>query len=119
MPKRTANTAYRKKRAALLRDKPNCHWCKRRPATEADHLVPWDLVGDDTEMVPACKPCNSRRGAQYQAQKRQNRKTPAQNLDLNNKRVRPTQKQANGANKGETLFFEGPTLPPRPTGDHQ
>ena len=112
MPKRTANTAYRKKRAALLRDKPNCHWCKRRPATEADHVVPYDLVGDDTEMVPACKPCNSRRGAQYQAQKRQKRKTPAENLKLNETRVRPTQNTKPNKDKAN-LFFTGPTLPDR------
>lgn len=113
MPKRTANTAYRKKRAALLRDKPNCHWCKHRPATEADHVVPWDLVGDDTEMVPACKPCNSRRGAEYQAQKRQKKRTPAQNLKLNETRVRPTQ-NTKPLQHNANLFFTAPTLPPRP-----
>jgi 5-methylcytosine-specific restriction endonuclease McrA len=65
MSKRTSSPEFRRRRAELLQDNPLCHWCNKAPATEADHLIPYDLVGDDTELVPACKPCNSRRGAQY------------------------------------------------------
>ena len=65
MSKRRSSPEFLKRRAELLQDKPLCHWCNKAPATEADHLIPYDLVGDDTELVPACKPCNSRRGAQY------------------------------------------------------
>jgi len=42
---RTADATYRKHRATILRDQPLCHWCKRRPATEADHLIPWSAGG--------------------------------------------------------------------------
>ena len=55
---------YKAARAELLRDEPTCHWCKRAKATELDHLVPTDEGGTiDEGYVPACKPCNSRRGA--------------------------------------------------------
>jgi 5-methylcytosine-specific restriction endonuclease McrA len=57
---------YKAARAELLRDNPTCHWCKRAPATELDHLVPFDEGGTiDDGYVQACKPCNSRRGAEY------------------------------------------------------
>jgi hypothetical protein len=71
MPKRTSNTAYLKARRELLADKPRCHWCKKRQATEADHLIEHDRGGTDTpdNLVPSCKPCNARRGANYKAAK--------------------------------------------------
>ena len=66
-PNRERNTPqYKTARAELLRDNPTCHWCKRAEATELDHLVESDAGGTiDEGYVPACKPCNSRRGAQY------------------------------------------------------
>jgi hypothetical protein len=71
MPKRTSDTAYLKARRELLADKPRCHWCKKRQATEADHLIEHDRGGTDTpdNLVPSCKPCNARRGANYKAAK--------------------------------------------------
>jgi hypothetical protein len=36
---------YRKARAELLRDQPICHWCKKNPAVELDHLVEADKGG--------------------------------------------------------------------------
>ena len=70
MPKRTSNPEYRRRRAEVLEGNPLCHWCKKAPATEADHLLPYDLVGDDTPIVASCKPCNAQRGAIYLAQKK-------------------------------------------------
>ena len=70
MPKRTSNPEYRKRRAEVLEGNPTCHWCKKAPATEADHLLPFDMVGDDTPLVASCKPCNAQRGAIYLAQKK-------------------------------------------------
>ena len=60
MPKRTSDPTYLANRAALLADNPLCHWCKRAPATEADHLIEHDRGGtnDIDNLVPACKPCN-------------------------------------------------------------
>ena len=55
---------YKRKRAALLADNPTCHWCGNE-ATTADHLVELDRGGSHDEMVPACLPCNSRRGQAY------------------------------------------------------
>ena len=113
MPKRTANTAYRKRRAELLRDNPTCHWCKRRPATEADHVIPYDMVGDDTELVPACKPCNSKRGAQHKARKRRNAPGTRQ-VTHRGKTQHQTHVRNEMAQTNDKIFFTTPPLPPRP-----
>ena len=49
-----------------------CHWCRRAKATELDHIIELDRGGtnDPDNLVPACKKCNSRRGAEYLAKKR-------------------------------------------------
>ena len=71
MPKRTSDPRYRQARQALLADNPPCHWCGGI-ATEADHLIEHDMHGTDDldNLVPACKPCNAKRGALYLAQKK-------------------------------------------------
>jgi phage terminase large subunit-like protein len=78
-PRSTA--AYQKNRGELLRDKPRCHWCKKRQATEADHLIEIDRGGSNEldNLVPSCKPCNARRGANYKAAKGRQR-TAARDL---------------------------------------
>ena len=56
--------AYRQARTELLADNPVCHWCRRAPATEADHIIPVMNGGTWRDgLVPSCKPCNARRGA--------------------------------------------------------
>lgn len=76
MPKRTSDATYRKARQELLKDKPYCHWCKKRLATTADHLIEHDRGGSDTidNLVPACQTCNSQRGANYLAAKKAQRR---------------------------------------------
>ena len=63
----TDNTEYRNNRAALLKGQPLCHWCQRKTADTADHLVEVDRGGDNSlsNLVPACRECNSKRGNQY------------------------------------------------------
>lgn len=70
MSGRTADSEYRRRRAELLEGNPLCHWGCGRPATEADHLIEYDIVGDDSPLVPSCKSCNARRGAKYLAGKK-------------------------------------------------
>jgi hypothetical protein len=53
--------AYRAQRTALLASHPLCHWCKQRPATEADHDPPLAQGGDHSRMVPSCRRCNRSR----------------------------------------------------------
>ena len=66
MAKDHQTEAYKRARAELLRDKPVCYWCRKAPATEADHLIEADLGGTHEDgLVPSCKACNSRRGATY------------------------------------------------------
>lgn len=107
MPRRLDDPTYKKNRAQLLRDKPTCHWCKRAPGTQADHLIEHDRGGTDDldNLVPACAKCNGKRGARYvnakrttQARKRpgntptqatRRARTPANPLDTRVGRPRP------------------------------
>jgi hypothetical protein len=63
---RKMSAEYKRNRAILLAGSPTCHWCSS-PATEADHLIPYDVNPDDSleAMVPACRSCNASRGATY------------------------------------------------------
>jgi hypothetical protein len=65
----TNNKEYATNRAALLKGQPMCHWCHRKVADTADHLVEVDRGGDHSlsNLVPACRECNSRRGTQYKS----------------------------------------------------
>jgi hypothetical protein len=70
MANRQRTPQYLEARKQLLAGNPACHWCGQ-PATEADHIIEHDRGGTDTldNLVPACKPCNSRRGQLYKAQR--------------------------------------------------
>lgn len=60
---------YKANRKALLQGNPQCHWCGHATATTADHLLELAAGGthDMDNLVPACQPCNSRRGSKFQA----------------------------------------------------
>ena len=74
--------AYKEARRKLLKDEPLCHWCRKNVATEADHLVEHAAGGSIADgLVPACKPCNSSRGATYK------NKTDAMRIQKRNKIV--------------------------------
>jgi hypothetical protein len=112
MPKRTSNTAYLKARRELLADKPRCHWCKKRQATEADHLIEHDRGGADTpdNLVPSCKPCNARRGANYKAAKGRAR----QAARPGHQPTKPSAKRKPNKTRKDFLDQHQP-LPPRPS----
>ena len=55
MPRRLDNPTYKKNRAQLLRDKPACHWCKKAPGTQADHIIEHDR-GDPGKRDVANEP---------------------------------------------------------------
>ena len=64
-------TEFKRNRTKLLADNPMCHWCGRNAATEADHVTPIAAGPVDNTMdnlVPACKPCNARRGQALKTQ---------------------------------------------------
>jgi hypothetical protein len=63
---------FTRNRKIVLEGNPMCYWCKRVPASDADHLTPYDAGGSDdiSNLVPACKSCNSKRGAAYVNNKR-------------------------------------------------
>jgi len=112
MPKRTSNTAYLKARRELLADKPRCHWCKKRQATEADHLIEHDRGGTDTpdNLVPSCKPCNARRGANYKAAKGRARQAarPGNQTQTRSQNRKPKKTRKN-------FLDQHQPLPPRPS----
>jgi 5-methylcytosine-specific restriction endonuclease McrA len=98
MPKRTSNPTYLKARKQILAGNPACHWCGQ-PATEADHLIEHDRGGTDTpdNLVPSCKPCNSRRGQRYKQQR---------DATIKNRREI-------AVNNAKTPFFTATDLPDR------
>lgn len=60
------------RRYVLERDGYRCHWCKG-PANTGDHvtaLVDGGARLDPDNVVAACTPCNSRRGAEAQQRRR-------------------------------------------------
>ena len=67
----TNSTEFKRNRAILLADEPVCHWCGIARASEADHLLEHDAGGSNSldNLVPACKPCNARRGQAYRVRK--------------------------------------------------
>jgi 5-methylcytosine-specific restriction endonuclease McrA len=55
----------RVRRVILERDGHRCHWCGKHADT-VDHVRPLTIGGerlDPTNLVAACRSCNSRRGA--------------------------------------------------------
>ena len=77
----TTNPVYGTKRWKELRqqvlaEEPVCHWCKRKPSTQADHVIELDAGSDPydrTLIVGSCASCNARRGAEYVNKKTANR----------------------------------------------
>ena len=97
----TDDLNYRRNRQTLLANNPPCHWCgkygtKANPMT-ADHLIEFDRGGSDDldNLVPACRNCNSKRGAIYKA-KRDALKIQNRNAAVNH-------------------FFDTPAPPPTPS----
>ena len=58
---------YKRNRASILAGSPDCHWCGKAKATQADHLIELDRGGDHSleNLVPSCGPCNAARGSRY------------------------------------------------------
>jgi hypothetical protein len=80
---RDRSTEYKRNRALLLAGSPTCHWCSS-PASEADHLIPYDIEPDDSleNLVPACRACNASRGATYGNAKRYRQVNERRNVVL-------------------------------------
>lgn len=96
----TNDLTYRRNRQALLANNPPCHWCGQQGTTAnpmtADHLIEHDRGGSDEldNLVPACRRCNSKRGATYKG------KRDAIRIQKRNEAV--------------NHFFDTPGLPPTP-----
>jgi hypothetical protein len=88
-----SSAEYKHNRKLILQDKPNCHWCNQRQATTADHLIEvdrWDHtqpgINSLDNLVPACKQCNSSRGARYGNLKKLQIYEPAPSVNINPKK---------------------------------
>lgn len=88
---RDRSPEYKRNRAQLLAGSPPCHWCGTSPATEADHLVPYDVEPDDsiTNLVPSCRSCNASRGATYGNLKRHKQHQARRNVHLAHSDLEP------------------------------
>ena len=66
-----SDPTYKRNRASILAGSPDCHWCGKNKATQADHLIELDRGGDHSldNLVPSCGPCNAARGSRYVNQK--------------------------------------------------
>jgi hypothetical protein len=100
----TNNKEYATNRAALLKEQPMCHWCHKKVADTADHLVEVDRGGDHSlsNLVPACRECNSRRGTQYKS---------ARDRQRIHDRAEATRMPINS----ESVFYSEQSLPPSPS----
>jgi hypothetical protein len=100
MPKRTSDPQYRKNRAELLQNNPECALCGKPGADTADHIIPYDAGGSDDldNLRPAHRACNSRAGAAY----------------VNRKRAIQSQQRNRAVNNKppENLFLKTESLPP-------
>jgi len=97
---RQVTPEYRRNRAIILAGHPTCHWCGS-PATEADHLIEYDLTQDDSleNLVPACRACNASRGATYGNHQRHKQHQARREVHLEHSAL-----EADG-------FFERPSTP--------
>lgn len=106
---------YKHNRKLILQDKPNCHWCNQRQATTADHLIEvdrWDHtqpgINALDNLVPACKQCNSSRGARYGNLKKLNIYEPAPSVNINAQKNYATQRifiqNTDDPDKASSLF---------------
>ena len=100
---------WKELRAQVIQDEPVCHWCRRAPSVQADHVTELDAGGDPYDrsgIVGSCASCNARRGAQYVNKKTANR-IQQRNQTMTNK---PPEKK-----KTETPFsFSTEQLTPSP-----
>jgi 5-methylcytosine-specific restriction endonuclease McrA len=86
---RRSTPEFNKARKELFSNGPmTCVLCHKAPATDADHIIPFDAGGPDdiTNLRPVCKPCNSRAGARYVNAKRahqQERRAEAMGTEKN------------------------------------
>ena len=94
-----SSAEYKHNRKLILQDKPNCHWCNQRTATTADHLIEvdrWDHttpgINSLDNLVPACKQCNSSRGARYGNLKKLNIYETPPTININAKKINHTQR---------------------------
>jgi hypothetical protein len=93
-------TEFKKNRARLLADNPPCHWCGINVATEADHVLSIIEGGGNSmdNLVPACKPCNARRG---------------QRVKTERERHKTQHPQGFGEPNTHSVFFDEHTKPPQ------
>ena len=109
---------WKELRAQVIQDEPVCHWCRRAPSSQADHVTELDQGCDPYDranIVGSCASCNARRGAIYVNKKTatriQNRNkisfspkhnTPSPHSEIPS--TSPNQPEPSGTSGGSAIF---------------
>jgi phage terminase large subunit-like protein len=106
---------FMRNRRIVLEHEPICHWCRKAPSTEADHLIEVDRGGtDDIEnLCGSCKKCNATRGNSYLNAKRSAQQHARAELLGLDKNAQKTQKPKNNQN----FFNNEKKMTPTPFSD--
>lgn len=114
----TNDKEYARNRKLLLADNPPCTYCGRLADT-ADHIVPYALGGgnDLANLTPACRSCNSSRGAKLgnrlRAAKQLGNTTPTTHSGGNETPLNvAAQNDAVKLNNSKEFFLETNAKPP-------
>lgn len=63
---------WRRLREQVLREEPVCRYCRVRPSTVVDHVLPRsrypELAHDRTNLAGACGPCNTSKHDRFPGQ---------------------------------------------------
>ena len=96
---------YLKNRRVVLQGNPICYWCKRAPATQADHIIELDRGGGNEleNLVPACAKCNNKRAHLYSS---------AKAMQKNTARAEALRDNGIEIKKTKTVFYTQTQLPP-------
>ncbi len=105
---------FKRNRRLILQGQPPCHWCNTRIATTADHLTEIDRWPPNTpglngldNLVAACKPCNSSRGARYGNLKRIGITEHAPTININNTSERIFIQNTDDPDSVKPIFYKG------------
>jgi hypothetical protein len=112
----TNDKEYARNRRLLLADNPPCTYCGRLADT-ADHIHPYALGGsnDLSNLTPACRSCNSSRGAKLGNQLRAMKalgNSPALTTQSDETKDTGEQMYATKPNNCNEFFYENKMKPP-------
>ena len=100
---------WKQLRIQVLQDEPVCHWCRKKPSVQADHITELDAGGDPyerTNIVGSCASCNASRGATYINRKTAQRIQNRNKISFTDKQTIPMPPSLISPNQQETARTE-------------